>query len=64
MLSQELLADDNRQHACLGLPLDGLASTYKYNRQSYHFECRLVALVWDRRDDTFRLFFDARGAWQ
>lgn len=60
---QDLVLDGNRRGAVLCVPLDGVAppSSYKYNQPDYYFECRLVALEWDRQADELRLFFDARG---
>jgi len=52
--SQELVRDDNAEHAALLLPLEGLSCLYTRRRTDYYFECLVLALEWDRSQHTFR----------
>ena len=52
---QELVADDNAEHAALLLPLPqgGPSCRYLHNRPANYFECMVLALEWCRMDNTF-----------
>jgi hypothetical protein len=58
---QELVADDNAEHSALFLPLAGASCLYKFNRHDYYFQCLLLGLEWQRAEQVFRLYFEARG---
>lgn len=53
-LLQELVADDNAEHAALFLPLAGASCLYKFNRPDYFFQCLLLGLEWHRVQQEFR----------
>lgn len=53
---QELVADDNAEHAVLFLPFTSASASclYKFNRHDYHFQCLLLGLEWHRAEQAFR----------
>lgn len=51
---QELVQDDNCEHAALFLPLVGRSCRYKMNQPHYFFECLMLGLEWNRAEHTFR----------
>lgn len=58
---KSMLKDDNRRGACPTVDLLCKPCFSRLNDDSTFYCCIITAIQWDRVDETFKVYFDARG---